>query len=101
MIKLLTLVALTLTVSSNLFVKADIINNNMTNNINQYDDGMYYATMPEGNGNFNPEIFIGEDSSATTFSYVPVIPPANDPDVYVSNEDFLYNYYYHLGNNIL
>lgn len=101
MIKLLTLMALTLTASSNLLVKADIINNNMTNNITQYDDGMYYATMPDGNENFNPEIFIGEDNSATTFSYVPVIPPANDPDVYVSNEDFLYNYYYHLGNNIL
>lgn len=101
MIKLITLIALTLTASSNLLVKTDIINNDEPNNIIQNDDGMYYATMPDENGNFNPEVLIEEESGTTTFSYVPVIPPTNDPDIYVSNENFLYNYYYHLDDNIL
>lgn len=101
MIKLLTLIALTLTTSSNLFFNNAEMNNCKTNNINMNDDGMYYATMPDENGNMNSEIFVEEANNIATLSYVPVIPPTIDSDIYVSNEDFLYNYYYHLGSNIL
>lgn len=37
-----------------------------------YDDGMYYATMPDENGNINNEMFV-ENNNISTFSYVPVI----------------------------
>lgn len=100
MIKLLTLMALTLTASSNLFIKNVETKDYEINNTIMYDDGMYYATMPDENGNINNEMFV-ENNNISTFSYVPVIPPANDSDIYISNDEFLYNYYYHLGNNIL
>ena len=85
MIKLPTLMVLTLTASSNLFIKNVETKDYEINNTIMYDDGMYYATMPDENGNINNEMFV-EDNNISTFSYVPVIPPANDSDIYISND---------------
>jgi len=47
MIKLLTLMVLPLTASSNLFIKSVETKDYEINNTIMYDDGMYYATMLE------------------------------------------------------
>ena len=72
MINLLTLMVLTLTASSNLFIKNVETKDYEINNTIMYDDGMYYATMPDENGNINNEMFV-ENNNISTFSYVPVI----------------------------
>jgi hypothetical protein len=97
MIKIVSIIALVLTMQ--FFIpNTEVKYNNSSLDSYNYDDGLYYATEPDENGNFNPELFDNEVNVISSTSS-PIID--DKEDIYTSNKQFLFDYFTNLKNNIL
>ena len=97
MIKIVSIIALVLTMQFFIPNKEVKYNNSSFDSYN-YEDDLYYATEPDENGNFNPELFDNEVNVISSTSS-PIID--DKEDIYISNKQFLFDYFTNLKNNIL
>lgn len=93
-------------VSTNISNKSNFVNSDIQH-VNEETGKMFYATAPDENGNFNPELPYEEDNEVDSSDDHDTLPPVkrrhpsnNDTsDTYVANKSFLSNYYSHFYEN--